>query len=162
MLLKAVSAFLLLPGVFAFLIPWAISTFDPWSRMLWKPGLAVLGIGVVILLYCVRDFYLSGKGTLAPWSPPQYLVTVGLYRYSRNPMFFGVLLIISGWALTYCSPLITLYLVFATCIFHWRVTHYEEVVLSEQFPSLWAEYAENVPRWLIKLESGKKIFPKNS
>lgn len=146
--LKATLAFLLLPGIFAFLNPWAISTLDPWRGPGWGLGFWILGMGMLILLYCVRDFYVIGKGTLAPWSPPKNLVIVGLYRYSRNPMYVGVLLIISGWTLIHSSPLTGLYLVFAACAFHWRVTRYEEVVLSEQFPSEWSNYAENVPRWV--------------
>jgi protein-S-isoprenylcysteine O-methyltransferase Ste14 len=61
-------------------------------------GFFVLIVGTLGLLWCVRDFYVRGKGTLAPWSPPQNLVVVGLYRYSRNPMYVCVVLVLLGWA----------------------------------------------------------------
>ena len=43
--------------------------------------------GIGLLLWCVREFYVRGKGTLAPWDPPRHLVASGLYRISRNPMY---------------------------------------------------------------------------
>ena len=61
------------------------------------PGLLVMFLGTVVLGWCIRDFYISGKGTLAPWDPPRKLVVMGLYRYVRNPMYIGVLILVAGW-----------------------------------------------------------------
>jgi protein-S-isoprenylcysteine O-methyltransferase Ste14 len=66
---------------------------------------------VVVLLWCVRDFYVSGRGTLAPWDPPKHLVVVGLYRFTRNPMYIGVLMVVGGWGLRAGSPVLGMYLV---------------------------------------------------
>ena len=59
-------------------------------------GLLPLAIGIVLLLWCVRDFYVVGRGSLAPWAPPKNLVTIGLYRVTRNPMYVAVLTILCG------------------------------------------------------------------
>jgi protein-S-isoprenylcysteine O-methyltransferase Ste14 len=66
-------------------------------------------IGLVLLLWCVRDFYVRGEGTVAPWDPPQNLVVVGLYRYMRNPMYVSVIVLVGGWALACGSPLLVRY-----------------------------------------------------
>lgn len=64
MFLRALLAFLVLPGLAALLLPAVIARFDPWrSGPVW-PGLLVMLLGMGILLWCVRDFYVSGKGTL--------------------------------------------------------------------------------------------------
>ena len=69
---RALVSFLVLPGVVAGLIPWLIVSsngFELTNGWLW-PGLAVLSTGLAILLWCVRDFYVTGKGTLARFQNP--------------------------------------------------------------------------------------------
>src|SRR5687768_2872229 len=107
MFIRALVAFLVLPGIFAFALPlWLVRFKFPTFGFV---GLPVLIIGIVLLLWCVRDFYVAGKGTLAPWSPPQNLVTVGLYRYSRNPMYIAVTFILAGWVLGFRSSTLLIY-----------------------------------------------------
>jgi protein-S-isoprenylcysteine O-methyltransferase Ste14 len=103
MLRRALTAFLALPGLVAFVVPgvWLWTTAH--TQLVQPLGLAVLFLGVAGLLWCVRDFYVSGKGTLAPWAPPEKLVVVGLYRYSRNPMYVSVALVLLGWAVAFGS-----------------------------------------------------------
>jgi protein-S-isoprenylcysteine O-methyltransferase Ste14 len=103
MFARALLAFLALPGVVAFAVPvtWLYSSGD---RTLVHPlGLAPLLAGIAALLWCARDFYVAGRGTLAPWAPPANLVVVGLYRYTRNPMYVAVTLILLGWAAAFAS-----------------------------------------------------------
>jgi len=75
MFLRALLAFLMVPVVVTGIVPFILSLYDPYKGQGNLSGLAVLAIGLVILLWCVRDFYISGKGTLAPWDPPKHLVT---------------------------------------------------------------------------------------
>ncbi len=91
---------------------------------------------------------MAGKGTLAPWNPPEQLVIVGLYRYSRNPMYVVVLIILSGWILLLGSPVLVVYTVGVAYAFHHRVVRYEELRLRETFASAWEAYEQSVPRWL--------------
>ena len=82
MFVRALVAFLALPGLAAFVVPivWLLLSS---STSLTQPlGLVPLICGTGALLWCVRDFYVSGKGTLAPWAPPTNLVTVGLHSYA--------------------------------------------------------------------------------
>src|SRR3954470_9719937 len=100
MLWRAILAFVALPGMVAILVPAGIaaSSLRAGGRF-HAPGLLPLAGGFILLLWCVRDFYVAGRGTLAPWAPPRHLVTVGLYRYSRNPMYIAVSLMLLGWSL---------------------------------------------------------------
>ena len=83
------------------LLPWVLLPNDRWRTGGTLFGWPVLVFGVCILLWCVRDFYVFGKGTLAPWDPPKTLVVVGLYRFLRNPMYLGVL---GSLRVGVCSP----------------------------------------------------------
>jgi protein-S-isoprenylcysteine O-methyltransferase Ste14 len=97
----------------------------------------------------VRDFYVAGGGTLAPWAPPRRLVVVGLYRVSRNPMYVAVVVILCGWALGFRTWASWLYVLAVAIAFHLRVVLGEEPWLARTYGEQWAAYRARVPRWLI-------------
>ena len=66
MLIRALIAFLALPGIVAGLVPALLLSLDRNGRGISLYGFAVLAIGLLCLLWCVRDFLVSGRGTLAP------------------------------------------------------------------------------------------------
>ena len=146
-LVAAVFAFLAMPGMVAFAVPLLLlrpSSPGPLSI----PGLVLLAIGLVLLLWCVRDFFVSGRGSLAPWATPTTLVTVGLYRVSRNPMYVAVAMILWGWALAFRSPALASYALVISVAFHVRVVFGEEPWLAQRHGSEWERYTARVPRWL--------------
>jgi protein-S-isoprenylcysteine O-methyltransferase Ste14 len=150
MFFRAVLAFLALPAIVGGLVPWLLLDSDSWKVRGTLLGWPVLVFGACILMWCVRDFYKIGKGTLAPWDPPKELVVLGLYRYVRNPMYLGLLGWVAGWALIAGSPVLAAYVVFLAIAFHLRVIFYEEPVLARQFGNQWRDYRAAVHRWLPK------------
>jgi protein-S-isoprenylcysteine O-methyltransferase Ste14 len=145
---RAILAFLLLPGMVAFLIPWLLLEVGQPRQFVDALGLIPFLLGIVLLLWCVRAFYTAGKGTLAPWTPPRHLVVTGLYRFSRNPMYLAVLLVLWGWALGFRSRAIALYALAVMAVFHLRVVLGEEPWLARTHGEAWARYKAQVPRWL--------------
>jgi protein-S-isoprenylcysteine O-methyltransferase Ste14 len=106
-------------------------------------------LGFAVALRCIWDFGWSGRGTPAPFAPPQRLVVVGFYRYVRNPMYVGFA---AGW--------IGLWIVFGTANLetivgaiavavgvHLFVIFYEEPTLRNKFGSDYDEYCRHVRRW---------------
>lgn len=149
MFLRALLAFLALPGVVAFLLP---ALFAAGETFHFTPvGALVFAAGLFVLLWCAAAFYFTGKGTLAPWAPPQRLVTVGLYRFSRNPMYVGVLLILIGWALLFRSAALAWYAALVAVAFHIRIVLGEEPWLARVHGAEWLAYERSVPRWLWRL-----------
>jgi protein-S-isoprenylcysteine O-methyltransferase Ste14 len=149
MLWRAIFAFLALPGVVAFAVPLVLARSQLNPAQVWPIGLIPLICGIVLLLYCVREFYVAGRGTLAPWSPPRHLVTTGPYRYSRNPMYIGVGTIVFGWSIFFHSRQLAIY---ATCVviaFHLRVLFYEEPWAKQNFADQWQQYRASVARWFF-------------
>jgi protein-S-isoprenylcysteine O-methyltransferase Ste14 len=153
---KALFAFLLLPGTFAFLVP--LTLFAPrWRGATLDPlGLVPLLLGAAALLATVREFYVAGRGTLAPWSPPEQLVTTGLYRFSRNPMYVAVVMILFGWAALFHSAAMLVYALAVAAGFHLRVVFGEERWLKRAHGETWVRYEARVPRWFFRLRSNNR------
>lgn len=149
-LVRAIGAFVALPGIAAFAVPlWIAMSAGHHTVRHAALALALLGLGSVLLLSCVREFCVAGRGTLAPWDAPQHLVTSGPYRFSRNPMYIGVVTILAGWCTLWESRTLVIYTLLLLTGFHLRVLLYEEPRAAREFRARWRSYRERVPRWLI-------------
>jgi protein-S-isoprenylcysteine O-methyltransferase Ste14 len=143
---RATFAFIALPGIVGFAVP--LWLFEPsWREFSAGAGLVPLVAGIFLLLWCVREFYVAGRGTLAPWEPPRHLVVTGLYRVSRNPMYVAVVLVLVGWAIVFRSSALGAYALAVGVGFHLRVLFGEEPWLSRTFGKDWENYKGEVPRW---------------
>ena len=114
-------------------------------------GLALLGLGLVLFGASLRRFISEGRGTLAPWDPPRRLVVRGPYRYVRNPMISGVLLVLFGEAGVLLSrPQLEWALVFLALNLIY-IPLVEEPMLLDRFGADYREYRRHVPgllpRW---------------
>ena len=155
---KAVFAFVALPGTVAFVVPLTIFLPRP-PIVLDRLGLVLVLLGVTLLLSTVREFYVAGRGTLAPWSPPDELVTTGLYSLSRNPMYVAVVLVLLGWAALFHSWALLVYAVAIAAAFHLRVVLGEEPWLAQTHRSSWLRYSAQVPRWFGFANNGRGVTP---
>jgi protein-S-isoprenylcysteine O-methyltransferase Ste14/pimeloyl-ACP methyl ester carboxylesterase len=149
MLIRALLSFLALPGIVAFVVPLLLA----WPRVrdgsFNAIGLVLVIPGVTLLIWCVRKFLVTGKGTLAPWDPPTRLVSAGPYRCSRNPMYVGVVVILLGWSVAFQSWPLLLYALLVKVAFLLRVLFGEEPWLARTHGRAWTEYVARVPRWLF-------------
>jgi protein-S-isoprenylcysteine O-methyltransferase Ste14 len=159
MFFRALLAFLALPVVVAGLIPWFLSGIDRFRTRGTVLGWPIFFLSAGIVFWCVRDFYVIGKGTLAPWDPPRNLVIVGLYQFMRNPMYVGVLGCVAGWSVIAGSPIMAAYTGMLAISFHLRVIFYEEPTLARQFGNEWTHYRTTVNRWLPKPRSKSNSHP---
>jgi protein-S-isoprenylcysteine O-methyltransferase Ste14 len=151
---RALLAFMAMPAMVAFAIPAGWLSYVGKLQIAHPIGLVVLAAGTLGLLWCVRDFYVLGKGTLAPWAPPRKLVVAGLYRFSRNPMYVSVALVLLGWALTFASVGLFVYALIVVAAFHLRVVFGEEPWLAATHGEQWLQYAQTVPRWFGRRRTG--------
>ena len=151
--LKSTLFAILLPGTVTVLVPCLIIS-SRHAGLIWSfwRALALLPIilGAGILVRCIWDFAVSGRGTLAPVDPPKTLVVRGLYRYVRNPMYVGVLLILLGEAWLFYLRALVLYAAGCFVTVHSFVWLYEEPNLRRKFGGSYARYCHAVNRWLPK------------
>jgi protein-S-isoprenylcysteine O-methyltransferase Ste14 len=151
--LRSLFFTLVLPGTVAGLIPYLIlsgsgaSVGQPWTPLQFLSLVPML-VGGGILLRCVWDFMVKGRGTLAPVDPPKRLVVQGLYRYVRNPMYLGVLTLLLGEAAFFQSVALLQYTIAWFVIVNLFVVLYEEPSLRRRFGDTYERYTRSVHRWL--------------
>lgn len=117
----------------------------PWNRLGW----CLVAVGLVPVLTAMRQFVRAAT-TISPLSPDKAsaLVTGGIYRYTRNPMYVGLLLLLIGWAVVLgsLSPWLIPPL-FVVVITQLQILP-EERALRARFPAAYEDYTRSVGRWL--------------
>ena len=102
--LKNLLFTLVVPGIVGVYLPRILSGSRQASTgFIFALAILLFAFGGSIYAWCVFDFASFGRGTPLPLDAPKKLVRRGLYRYSRNPMYVGVLSVIAGWAVLYQS-----------------------------------------------------------
>jgi len=154
-ILKTLLFTVLVPGFVAGIAPsWVAPGRRAASDALGVAGALILCAGLLVYLRCAWDFAYHGLGTPAPIDPPKVLVSRGLHRFVRNPMYVGVLGVVFGQAAWFHSRNILVYGICLWLAFHLFVLMYEEPVLREKFGESYEEYKRQVPRWLPR--AGRK------
>lgn len=91
-------------------------------------------------------FYKAGTH-VEPWKPASALVTGGIYRYVRNPMYVGLMLFLVGLAILLASDwMLVMTIAFALTI-HFGVVKREERYLAAKFGEPYLRYLKAVPRY---------------
>lgn len=145
---------ILQPGIVAGLIPlWIVSGNVMWlllkmSGINHYAGLILFTVGVVILFSCIFSFAMKGRGTLSPVDPTKKLVVDGLYRFSRNPMYLGVLMILAGETVYFRSIYLSFYLFIIFLAFSVFIRLHEEPRLLRDFGVEYQQYCKKVRRWI--------------
>jgi protein-S-isoprenylcysteine O-methyltransferase Ste14 len=152
-LLRHVVAITVLPFMVTVIIPmWITARYEtsvmPGAAvmLLRVMGIITIGIGLFLFAHSVGRFATEGEGTLAPWDPPRKLVVRGPYRFVRNPMISGVLLILFGEAMFLHSPALGVWALTFFALNAVVIPLIEEPQLRDRFGAAYIEYCNNVPR----------------
>ena len=122
-------------------------------------GLSLVVIGLVLFVTSLRRFAVDGRGTLAPWDPPRYLVLRGPYRYVRNPMISGVVFVLVGEALLVGSRPQMLWALLFLAVNLIYIPLLEERLLTQRFGAAYQEYCRHVPRVMPRLRPWRPDAP---
>lgn len=135
------------------LLIWMGNRFIPLYRLdftVQQPVAFFLGIcGLIIALIAVMAF-IKNRTTFDPRYPGKadMLVITGLYRYSRNPMYLGLLLMLSGLAFYWGSVSgFGVVILFVGYMNHFQIIP-EEIALKQKFGDRFTEYLRKVRRWI--------------
>ena len=133
--------------IMAILLGWMAPLPIPAPAFVRWLGLGLAALGFVLGVLALIEFRRA-RTTSDPKKPAQNFVTAGIYRYTRNPIYLGFVLMLIGlplnmgiyWGLILVWPLIT--------FMNNMVIKHEEAYLEKKFKDQYTEYASRVRRWL--------------
>jgi len=120
------------------------------SPVLWRaPFVATLiaMVGFAIMMQAWWQFRLR-RVAICPTEPTDYLITDGIYRHTRNPMYLGVTLILAGVALWFGTVPFVLAAAAFYLVIELVFCPFEETKLAAAFGDAYATYCKNVRRWV--------------
>jgi protein-S-isoprenylcysteine O-methyltransferase Ste14 len=132
---------------------WGISLLAPrldlpqMARVIAALAIAIAGIAIAV---AGAGAFRHARTTVSPVRPDNAssLVTTGVYRFTRNPMYVGMGLVLLAWAVFLAAPLALLGpIVFVVYIDRFQVKP-EERALAKIFGVAYADYRRHVRRWL--------------
>ena len=115
------------------------------------PGAILVFVGATLGLACAGIFISRGRGTPALFDAPRAFVAIGPYKYVRNPMYIGGLMLLIGFGFYERSISILFLALLLFLLVHLLVLFYEEPTLARTFGSSYQEYRRVVPRWIPRL-----------
>jgi protein-S-isoprenylcysteine O-methyltransferase Ste14 len=154
--LETIIATIAVPGTACFLVPYLLlraagtPTAPPFGAVQ-ALSLPIIALGVGMIIWVSTAFVWIGRGTPVPIHPPARFVAAGLYRYVRNPMYAGALLIMLAEAAYFGSVWLLLYAAFFWTVFTVFLVVFEEPQLRRRFGAEYERYLKEVPRWLPRL-----------
>lgn len=121
----------------------------PWDTLLRMPmvGLVLMALGFCVMLWA-RRHVTSRKTTLFVGRPSSQLVCEGPFRFTRNPMYVGVVISLLGMALWVGTVPLYMAAPLAFLIFNTVHIPHEERMLRDVFGARYLAYAKEVRRWL--------------
>jgi protein-S-isoprenylcysteine O-methyltransferase Ste14 len=111
-------------------------------------SLIIGSLGGFLQLWCIVIFQQRGKGTPSPFFPTSKLITTGPYRYVRNPMNIGELIVFLSLSGLFGSWLLLAYAAVAWIVFHAFILIVEEPRHFQEFGIDYEQYVRSVNRWL--------------
>ncbi|HET6565208.1 MAG TPA: isoprenylcysteine carboxylmethyltransferase family protein [Xanthomonadales bacterium] len=111
-----------------------------WNWLLLAPGL--------VLIIIAMGGFIKAKTGAVPFSKSTVLVTGGIYRFTRNPMYLGMALVLAGAAIRLGSLSAWLPVVFFVFIIQRQFVRNEEIFLSAIYGDEFHQYCRKVRPWL--------------
>ena len=151
---KAVSTSRLVPPVYflaAVILMIGLHLILPWPR--WQEisleagGVALILGGLALTVAGARLFQKRGTA-IRPFEPSAALVVEGPFRFTRNPMYLGMFLALTGLALLLGSAAPLLVVAAFVWLIRTRFVRVEERMLAERFGPAYEDYRRRVRRWL--------------
>jgi protein-S-isoprenylcysteine O-methyltransferase Ste14 len=139
-----------------FIIIMVLDTLFNWSTQLSsyiplfvKIVLFIVFLGLAILLIQLSHKTIFDKHEQKN-EPSNVLITEGILKRVRNPMYLGILLFYMAFICLTLSLISMVFFVIIIIVYN-RMVNYEEAILEQLFGEEYKEYKKKVPKWIPKL-----------
>ncbi|MZR21880.1 DUF1295 domain-containing protein [Sneathiella chungangensis] len=137
---------------FAFLVAGILLNSDWTEGRLANAYLTIIGglIAIISLIYLIISAlkHKAAGSNVEPWKPTTTIITDGVYKYSRNPIYVAMAVVYAGVAIAAGSWLALLFLPLCLLFIRYYVIAREEAYLEEKFGKEYLDYKARVRRWL--------------
>ena len=112
-------------------------------------SILILLIGMLILINPIFKF-IKSKTTIDPikFKKVNKLITSGIYKYSRNPMYLGLLMIVISTSILYLNIFSIITPILFVCWINRFQIKREEIFLTEKFGKEYVSYKTKTRRWI--------------
>jgi protein-S-isoprenylcysteine O-methyltransferase Ste14 len=138
-----IAILLVLPLLLHYLIPIGIVILPPYSYT----GAIVMLVGLGLMIWAARVFQKAGTGFKLE-EGGSALVTSGPFRFSRNPMYLGILIWLIGFAILLGSLVVFVLPVIIFLLAQFILIPIEEKRMEQVFGKEYLDYKSRVRRWL--------------
>lgn len=127
-------------------LTWIVPVPLPWGGAFW-PGIVLLVAAAALMLAALVEF-ARARTTVIPHRVPDVLITSGVFRWTRNPIYLADLLILLGLSLIWGRLAGVLLLPALWAVLELRFVLPEEARLQTAFPDAFEAYAKTTRRWI--------------
>lgn len=110
-------------------------------------GLVLLIAGIALIAAAIGRFKSTGQNP-EPWASTPEIISTGIYRFTRNPMYLSLGLIQAGIGVSLANGWIVLLVPIAWVGIYFIAIRHEEAYLERKFGSTYTDYKQSVRRWL--------------
>ena len=114
-------------------------------------GILIILVGMFLVIWANYNLLHIGKIGLRdrePMQRPSNLVLGGPYRFTRNPIYLGCLLMMLGLVIIWSSVVIAFLLIVVYIVFRYIFIKREELILEDEFGDEYRDFKNRVRRWL--------------
>jgi len=110
-------------------------------------GVATAVLGVALVAAAIGLFRRTGQDP-KPWESTPEIISTGIYRFTRNPMYVGMALLQTSIGITWGNGWILVLVPVVLVTIYTIAIRHEEAYLERKFGSAYLEYKRSVRRWL--------------
>lgn len=111
-------------------------------------GLPLILTGIILAQYS-KNIFRRNNTTVNTFDKPINIITTGIYKYSRNPMYLGMAIALAGFALLYQGSIssFVIFVLFLLISDYWYI-RYEEKQMANTFGEEYTKYCKFTRRWI--------------